>query len=127
MIPARADEWAWDKVAGDLGDAIVGRVPGRTSRDEVALFKSVGLAVQDMSVARIAFDEAVKRGIGTEFQFSLARGAPRGASRLTAASLRISTLLCSTRCSSVERSGRSSDTTPLDPIARGRERRRAMT
>jgi len=69
MIPAQAGDWGWDKVAGDLGDVIVGKVPGRTSREEITLFKSVGLAVQDMSAARIVFDEAVKRGIGTEFQF----------------------------------------------------------
>jgi alanine dehydrogenase len=69
MIPAEAGEWAWDKVAGDLGDVIIGKVPGRTSRGEITLFKSVGLAIQDMSAARIVFDEAVKRGIGTEFQF----------------------------------------------------------
>ena len=56
-------------MAGDLGDVIVGKVPGRTSREEITLFKSVGLAIQDMSAARIVFDEAVKRGIGTEFQF----------------------------------------------------------
>lgn len=69
MIPAQAGDWGWDKVAGDLGDVIVGKVKGRTSREEITLFKSVGLAIQDMSAARIVFDEAVKRGIGTEFQF----------------------------------------------------------
>jgi alanine dehydrogenase len=69
MIPAQAGEWGWDKVAGDLGDVIVGKVKGRTSREDITLFKSVGLAVQDMSAARVVFDEAVKRGIGTEFQF----------------------------------------------------------
>jgi len=69
IIPAEAGEWSWDKVAGDLGDVVTGKVPGRTSRDQITLFKSVGLAIQDMSAARVVFDEAVKRGIGTEFQF----------------------------------------------------------
>lgn len=69
LIPIQAGEWSWDKVAGDLGDVIVGKVKGRTSAAEVTFFKSVGLAIQDMSAARIVFDEAVKRGIGTEFQF----------------------------------------------------------
>jgi len=66
---AQAGEWGWDQVAGDLGHVIIGRVPGRTAPDEITLFKSVGLAVQDMSAARFVFTEAVKRGIGTEFQF----------------------------------------------------------
>lgn len=69
IIPAQAGDWGWDKVAGDLGDVIVGKVPGRTSPEEITLFKSVGLAIQDMAAARMVFDEAVKRGIGTEFEF----------------------------------------------------------
>jgi len=69
MIPAQAGEWGWEKVAGDLGDVITGKVPGRTSKEEITLFKSVGLAVQDLSAARAVFDEAVKQGIGTDFQF----------------------------------------------------------
>jgi ornithine cyclodeaminase/alanine dehydrogenase len=69
IIPAEAGEWNWDKVSGDLGEVIAGKVPGRTSPDEITLFKSVGLAVQDMSAARVVYDRAVERGIGTEFQF----------------------------------------------------------
>jgi ornithine cyclodeaminase/alanine dehydrogenase len=69
IIPAGAGDWAWDRVAGDLGDVVTGAVAGRTDRDEITLFKSVGLAIQDMSAARRVFDEAVARGIGTEFQF----------------------------------------------------------
>jgi len=69
MIPAKAGEWNWDRVAGDLGAVINGKVPGRASKDDITLFKSVGLAIQDMAAARCVFDEAVKRGIGTEFQF----------------------------------------------------------
>jgi alanine dehydrogenase len=69
IIPAEAGEWEWSKVAGDLGEVIIGKVPGRTSPKEITLFKSVGLAIQDMSAARFVFDEAVKRGVGMEFQF----------------------------------------------------------
>jgi len=69
IIPAQSGEWSWDKVAGSLGDVILGKVPGRTSPEEITLFKSVGLAIQDVSAARAVYDEAVKKGIGTEFQF----------------------------------------------------------
>lgn len=69
LIPAEAGEWSWDQVAGQLGEVINGTVAGRTSPQEITLFKSVGLAVQDLSVARAVFDEAVKRNIGTEFEF----------------------------------------------------------
>ncbi|MFH1573778.1 MAG: ornithine cyclodeaminase family protein [Acidobacteriota bacterium] len=69
IIPAERGEWSWDKVAGDLGDVILGKISGRNSPQDITLFKSVGLAVQDMSAARMVYDEAVKRGVGTEFQF----------------------------------------------------------
>lgn len=69
IIPASSGAWAWDRIAGSLGDVVTGKVPGRTSRDEITLFKSVGLAVQDMAAAKAVYDEAVKRGIGTRFQF----------------------------------------------------------
>jgi alanine dehydrogenase len=69
MIPANEGVWSWDAVAGSLGDVILGKVKGRTSNDEITLFKSVGLAIQDLSVARAVYDEAVKAGVGSEFSF----------------------------------------------------------
>jgi ornithine cyclodeaminase/alanine dehydrogenase-like protein (mu-crystallin family) len=45
--------WSWDKVAGDLTDLASGRLT-RTSYAETTLFKSVGLAVQDLVIARRA-------------------------------------------------------------------------
>jgi alanine dehydrogenase len=69
IMPAQAGEWSWDKVAGNLGDVVLGKVPGRTSPGDITLFKSVGLAIQDVSAARAVYDEAVRQGIGTEFHF----------------------------------------------------------
>ena len=43
--------WSWDRVIGDLADVAAGRI-GRQSNDEITLFKSVGLAVQDLVIAR---------------------------------------------------------------------------
>ncbi len=45
--------WAWDRVAGDLTDLSAGRLR-RTSPTEITLFKSVGLAVQDLAIAQRA-------------------------------------------------------------------------
>jgi ornithine cyclodeaminase/alanine dehydrogenase-like protein (mu-crystallin family) len=42
--------WSWDRVAGDLTDLASGRVR-RSTPDEITLFKSVGLAVQDLVIA----------------------------------------------------------------------------
>jgi ornithine cyclodeaminase len=45
--------WSWDRIAGDLSDLAAGRLV-RTSDDEITLFKSVGLAVQDLAIAQRA-------------------------------------------------------------------------
>ncbi|MEO8266376.1 MAG: ornithine cyclodeaminase family protein [Ilumatobacteraceae bacterium] len=49
--------WSWDQIAGDLTDLAGGRLR-RTSADEITLFKSVGLAVQDLAIAQRAAEAA---------------------------------------------------------------------
>lgn len=49
--------WTWDNVAGDLIDLASGRMQ-RTSAEEITLFKSVGLAVQDLAIAQRAAEAA---------------------------------------------------------------------
>jgi ornithine cyclodeaminase/alanine dehydrogenase-like protein (mu-crystallin family) len=43
--------WTWNAVAGDLSDLAAGNA-GRTTTGEITLFKSVGLAVQDLAIAQ---------------------------------------------------------------------------
>ena len=45
-------QWSWDRVAGDLADIASGTVDRQTT-GEITLFKSVGLAVQDLAVAQV--------------------------------------------------------------------------
>jgi ornithine cyclodeaminase len=45
-----------DAIRGDLYDLTRGRVAGRTSRDEITLFKSVGSALEDLAAAQLAYD-----------------------------------------------------------------------
>ena len=60
LILAVADgSWAWALVAGDLHALVNGRV-SRRSGDERTVFKSVGLAVQDLAIARLV---AVRAGL----------------------------------------------------------------
>jgi ornithine cyclodeaminase/alanine dehydrogenase-like protein (mu-crystallin family) len=69
IIPADAGEWSWEKAHGSLGDVIAGKIPGRETPDEITLFKSVGLAIQDMSTALHVYARAAELGVGTEFSF----------------------------------------------------------
>lgn len=54
LVRAAAEGWSWDAVAGDLADALAGRVERATDRP--TLFKSVGLALEDLAVARLLAD-----------------------------------------------------------------------
>ena len=69
IIPAQAGQWSWDAVLGSLGDVVTGKIPGRVNDEEITLFKSVGLAIQDISTAFYVYEEARRMGIGTEFNF----------------------------------------------------------
>lgn len=54
-----------DHLIGSIGDVIEGRVAGRRSPDEVTLFKSLGMIVQDLVAADHVVAEARRRGLGT--------------------------------------------------------------
>lgn len=54
-----------DHVVGSLGQLLMGEVVGRTSSDEITLFKSVGLAMQDAVVSARVYQAAIEHGIGT--------------------------------------------------------------
>lgn len=48
----------------ELGEILLDRKPGRSSPDEITLFKSVGIAVQDAMAAQVALENAQKLGLG---------------------------------------------------------------
>jgi ornithine cyclodeaminase/alanine dehydrogenase-like protein (mu-crystallin family) len=68
--PAGAAELAGlDPAAvAELGEIVSGTRPGRTSPEEVTLYKSVGVAVQDVVAATLALEAARRRGIGLEIE-----------------------------------------------------------
>ncbi len=66
LIMARAEgAMGADHVVAELGEVAAG-APGRRSDDEVTLFKSLGLAVEDVVAARLAVERARKLGLGAE-------------------------------------------------------------
>jgi ornithine cyclodeaminase len=54
-------------IVGELGEVFAGRLPGRTSPGEVTIFKSLGMAVEDLAAARLAYERAASRGLGRGF------------------------------------------------------------
>lgn len=65
IIPRAAGQIDERQVAGELGDVVLGRTPGRTSQTEITFFKSVGTAAQDVAAAQAAYERAVRDNIGT--------------------------------------------------------------
>jgi ornithine cyclodeaminase len=67
--PAGAPELAGidpARIHAELGELVSGVKPGRTSQDELTLYKSVGVAVQDAAAAALVLSAARERGIGRE-------------------------------------------------------------
>ena len=57
-------------IHGELGQVVRGIVPGRTSDEQITLFNSVGLALQDMAAAHEVVTSARAAGVGTEVALS---------------------------------------------------------
>ena len=58
-----------DHILAELGELLVGEHPGRRSDDQLTLFKSLGLAVEDLAAAALCVQLARERGIGVEVSF----------------------------------------------------------
>jgi alanine dehydrogenase len=55
-----------ERVHAELGELVRGDKPGRTSADQITLYKSVGVAVQDVAAAALVLEAARARRIGTD-------------------------------------------------------------
>jgi alanine dehydrogenase len=64
--PSGANDLAGAEVTAEIGELLAGSHPGRKSSEEITLYKSVGVAVQDAVAARLVYDAALKRRVGTE-------------------------------------------------------------
>lgn len=64
--PAGAAEFAGldPSTATELGEVLSGAAPGRTSTDEITVYKSMGHAAEDAVAARLVYDRALREGAG---------------------------------------------------------------
>jgi alanine dehydrogenase len=53
-------------IRGEIGELVLGRVAGRASDDDITVFKSLGMAVEDVVAADLVFRRASESGAGTE-------------------------------------------------------------
>jgi alanine dehydrogenase len=57
-------------VHAELGEIVAGKKPGRTSSEEIVIFDSTGMALQDVAVAAIAYENAERQGRGFRLDFA---------------------------------------------------------
>jgi len=53
---------------GEIGELLNGDVPGRESEEEITLFKSLGMAVEDLSACHYIYEKAKEHNLGTEIE-----------------------------------------------------------
>ena len=58
-----------DNIIGEIGEILAGAKPGRTNDEEITVYDTVGLGVQDLAMGVAVYKKALKEGLGTEFEF----------------------------------------------------------
>ena len=66
LFPIRDGRITAEHILAEVGEVATGSHPGRTSAEQVTLYKSVGVAVQDAVAAKLVLDAARERGLGVE-------------------------------------------------------------
>ncbi|MCI1665189.1 MAG: ornithine cyclodeaminase [Atopobiaceae bacterium] len=64
-VPTKEGLISRDDIICEIGQVIDGSVVARTSDDDITVFDTSGLAIQDLAASKMAYDRAVERGIGT--------------------------------------------------------------
>jgi ornithine cyclodeaminase/alanine dehydrogenase-like protein (mu-crystallin family) len=58
-----------EHIRAEIGEVLAGRAPGRADDDEITVFESLGLAVEDLAAAMLAYRKAAALGAGTWAEF----------------------------------------------------------
>jgi alanine dehydrogenase len=59
-----------EDIHAELGEIIAGKKPGRESKEEIIIFDSIGIALQDVAAAAIVYEKALTSGIGININFA---------------------------------------------------------
>jgi alanine dehydrogenase len=65
-VPLRDGILSEDDIAGEIGKVISGQVEGRQSDDQVTVFDSTGIALQDSATVPLEYERALAAGVGIE-------------------------------------------------------------
>ena len=68
-VPLSKGELKPEQIYGSLGEVVAGKKPGRTSSEEITVFDSTGLIIQDLALSFAVYRRAKERGLGEEKDF----------------------------------------------------------
>lgn len=68
LIPIAEGRMSRDQVHGEIGEIAAGQKSGRTNSTEITIYKSLGIAAEDVVTAKLVYDRARERGLGTELE-----------------------------------------------------------
>lgn len=69
LIAAAVGAVTPDDIHAELGEVLIGSASGRSSPEEITLFKSLGLAIEDLAAADYVFKKAQHEQVGTWVEF----------------------------------------------------------
>ncbi len=58
-----------EQIYGSLGEIVAGKKPGRVAPEEITVFDSTGLIIQDLALGQAVYRRARERGLGEEKDF----------------------------------------------------------
>lgn len=73
LFPKKEGAIGDDHIQGEIGELLIGRAGGRRSAGEITLFKSLGLAVEDLASAQHIYTKAMERGMGSRVELGGSR------------------------------------------------------
>jgi ornithine cyclodeaminase len=74
IIPQKEGRLDAGHIIGEIGELLSGQITGRTGPDDITLFKSLGLAVEDVAAAQLLYSKLSETNGGTRVELNAKRG-----------------------------------------------------
>ena len=68
LLAIKEKSYSAQQIHGEIGAVLARQVAGRSHADEITLYKSVGIAIQDVATANLVYRKAVERHVGTHVE-----------------------------------------------------------
>ncbi|HWO41736.1 MAG TPA: ornithine cyclodeaminase family protein [Candidatus Eisenbacteria bacterium] len=68
LLAIKEKSFAESGIHGEIGEVLAGAKPGRAAPEEITLYKSVGIAVQDVAAAHLVYQKALEQKVGTHVE-----------------------------------------------------------